>query len=285
MARPMLSLSGQSVQAHDHDRFLTALFAPQAQREGLFALYALNLELAKTPEVTREPLLGQIRLQWWHDAVIAAFDADTPARHALLPPLRAGAQAAGLQAADLLPMIAARQTDLDPEHRFATLGDLEAYAQATGGVLAELAARLLVRDANNATRQAAMLVGTGWALLGLARAVPFHTAKRRLRLPTAVLAAHGVDTAHLFDRHPPHAGLGSAIKDIALKACEYIENGRKLRREINRGAHCSLLPAVLFDNYLKKLHSVGYDPFALRPERGQVALKLRLLFQSLRGRY
>src|SRR3546814_13116142 len=60
----LLSPCGALVERHDPDRYLASLFAPEAQREDLFALYAFNYEVAKTAEVVSEPMIGQIRLQW-----------------------------------------------------------------------------------------------------------------------------------------------------------------------------------------------------------------------------
>ena len=51
------------------DRFLAALFAPAAQRPALFALYAFNVEIARVRDVAREPMPGEIRLQWWREVV------------------------------------------------------------------------------------------------------------------------------------------------------------------------------------------------------------------------
>jgi phytoene synthase len=53
-----LSYCAQEVREHDHDRYLTALFAPAAHREAVFALYAYNAEVARTREAVSEPILG-----------------------------------------------------------------------------------------------------------------------------------------------------------------------------------------------------------------------------------
>src|SRR6266851_3279658 len=53
----------------DKDRFLTALFAPAERRGALHALYAFNIEIARVRKIVREPLAGEIRLQWWNDAI------------------------------------------------------------------------------------------------------------------------------------------------------------------------------------------------------------------------
>ena len=59
------------VRRRDHDRFLTALLAPANRRAALFALYAFNAEIARVREAVSEPMLGQIRLQWWRETIEA----------------------------------------------------------------------------------------------------------------------------------------------------------------------------------------------------------------------
>jgi phytoene synthase len=57
------------VREADKDRFLSALFAPAARRDALFALYAFHVEIARIPRMAREPFAAAIRLQWWRDAL------------------------------------------------------------------------------------------------------------------------------------------------------------------------------------------------------------------------
>ena len=57
------------VRTGDKNRFLATLFAPQKYRRALYALYAFNLEVARTRELAREPIPGEIRLQWWRDVL------------------------------------------------------------------------------------------------------------------------------------------------------------------------------------------------------------------------
>src|SRR5215207_6502960 len=86
---PGVSSLGGFVRAHDRDRFQTALFAPAERREALFALYAFNYEVARVRESVTQPMLGQIRLQWWREVVAASY-AGAPARqHVVAGPLAA----------------------------------------------------------------------------------------------------------------------------------------------------------------------------------------------------
>src|SRR5262249_9951086 len=57
------------VRAGDKDRWLASLFAPAERRTHLHALYAFNLEVARVRELAREPMAGEIRLQWWREVI------------------------------------------------------------------------------------------------------------------------------------------------------------------------------------------------------------------------
>ena len=102
------------VRKWDHDRYLTALFAPASRRPALFALYAYNIELARCAEAVSEPLLGEIRLQWWRDAV-TELQAGQPRRHYVTLALAPAMADQGLSPDLLEAMIEARRQDLDPE--------------------------------------------------------------------------------------------------------------------------------------------------------------------------
>src|ERR1700688_3294173 len=112
--------------AADRDRFLAALFAPAEHRGALHALYAFNIEIARVREIIREPLAGEIRLQWWSDAIAGKAAGDVgsnPVAAALL----AVVARYRLPSELLTELIAARRFDLynDP---MATLADFNDYA-------------------------------------------------------------------------------------------------------------------------------------------------------------
>ncbi len=100
------------VRRHDRDRFQTALFAPAAAREALFALYAFNYEIARVRESVSEPILGHIRLEWWREAVATAFSGGPARRHDVVEAVTAAIRAHNLSRNLLDRLIDAR------EHRF-----------------------------------------------------------------------------------------------------------------------------------------------------------------------
>ena len=79
------------VREADRDRYLATLFAPADKRAALFALYAFNIEIARVRDVAREPMPGEIRLQWWREVLEGQRDGEGaahPVASALLDGLR-----------------------------------------------------------------------------------------------------------------------------------------------------------------------------------------------------
>lgn len=268
MAPPALSACAEAVRKHDNDRFLTALFAPAADREDLFALYAFNHEIAKTREVVTEPTLGQIRLQWWRESIEGAF-AGHPRRHEVVEPLAAAIARHGLDREPFDLAIDGREADLDDEAP-ADLDCLVNYAQVTGAPLVRLACQILgARDP--ATVEAARLVGTAWTLTGILRATPFLARGHRSRLPLSLMAEQGVTEPALFDLKP-EPGLAKVVEAVADKAHALLAEARQLRREVPKAALPALLVATLADHYLGRMRKAGYDvmsPALLRPTLGR----------------
>lgn len=130
------------VRAGDPDRHAASLSAPDAARAKLWPLYAFNLEIARAPYVTQEPLIAQMRLQFWAD-VLDDIDTGASARaHEVAAPLSFLWRAEGLPVALGHAMIAARNWDIarDP---FADDDALTTHLDATAGNLMWLAARVL----------------------------------------------------------------------------------------------------------------------------------------------
>src|SRR5258705_5990701 len=127
------------VREGDKDRFVAALFAPARHRGGLHALYAFNLELARVRELAREPMPGEIRLQWWRDILGGERTGEAgPLASALL----ATVARYRLPVDVFLAMIEARSFDLY-EDPMGSLAELEGYADRTSSALMRLAAQVL----------------------------------------------------------------------------------------------------------------------------------------------
>src|SRR5437879_317902 len=111
------------VRTGDKERFLSALFAPAERRGALFALYAFNLEIARIREVVRNPLAGEIRLEWWRE-VLRGEDRGGVGGNPIAAALRATILEHGLPEEWLTAILHARSFDLG-EGPMRTMGDLE----------------------------------------------------------------------------------------------------------------------------------------------------------------
>jgi phytoene synthase len=275
---PATAYCAEQVRRHDYDRWLTALFAPVDRRPALLALYAFNLEVARTREQVSEPMLGEIRLQWWRDTiqrVLAGKAMAQPVAEALLRALPP----------DIGPELFERLLDARAQDLYetppATLSNLEAYAADTAASLNELGlAALGVQDAES--RAAARAVGIAWALTGLLRALPQHAALRRLHLPADLMAAAGLDAEQVF-RDSNRAGVVRVAEEIADQARTHLGQARQRRPDPK--ALPVLLPAALADLYLAKLQKAGFDPHAPGLEVSGPRKQLRLLAKAALRRF
>jgi phytoene synthase len=278
-----LSPAGALVRRVDRDRYLTALFAALPARERLFALYAFNAEIAKVRETVTEPLLGRIRLQWWREAIGEIYEGKPPRRHEVVEPLAAAIRDAGLARALFERLIDGRERDLE-ETPPPTLTALVDYAGATGGALACLAGAALGAQ-DGETQQALARVGTGYAMIGLARAAPFHARQRRQFIPAEVASLAGLGTGALFDGKGG-AALARAVDLVATEGSRHVWMARLAWRGVDRArALPALLPNVLALAYFRRLEKAGWNPESPRARLSTAGRIWRLWWAYRRGRY
>ncbi|MEM1366232.1 MAG: squalene/phytoene synthase family protein [Pseudomonadota bacterium] len=128
----------QTVRAEQRPRYISLAYAPVEVRPQLCALFAFEAEIERILAIVREPMAGEIRLQWWRDALsngdksvpLAAALNDTVARH-------------GLPVAAFDALLDARISDLygDPP---ATLGDAEGHAGETRSIIYQMAIQIVL---------------------------------------------------------------------------------------------------------------------------------------------
>ena len=267
------------VRRHDHDRYLTTLFLPPEIRSDVLALYAFNLEIARTREIVSEPLLGQIRLQWWRETIEGVYGG-TPRAHPVVEALAAVCQKHDIEKSTLDGLIDAREADLDDAPP-PDLPALQLYAAETSGQLGILVMRAMgATDA--ASLEAAAKVGSAWALVGLARSVAFHAQHQRIYIPDALLSEYEVERRRLFDLKPS-PGLNKSIERMIESAEADLASARARKPEISRAERKVLLLAPLADRYIASIRKLDFDPFTI--PASQPPHILRLAWAAWRGTY
>lgn len=245
-----------TVRRFDPDRYFAALFAPASRRQLLYALYAFNYEIERTADVAREPMMAEIRLQWWREAVECASRGHPPAHPAAIglgeifarvpPPLKWFEN-----------LIDAQAPSPDPSTE---LFALQGFAEATSAAVMRMAAFLLDPEAE--LRELARDAGIAYGLTRMLRAFPIFAARGRLS---------GLDA--------PRAR--QEVARISAAARTHLSNAR--RRKIPKRSLAAVLPASLVPSYLAKAGRV-HHPLDGRVEISPLRRQLVLLRAAIFGR-
>jgi len=254
-----------AVRKGDRDRYLAALFAPVSRRGDLLALAAFNLEIARAREQVREPMLGLIRLQWWREALDAIYAGGALRKHPVAEALADAIRRHDLPRDPFERLIAARERDMEPAPN-KDMDTLEDYAAETSVPLFLLNWKALTAgkpDADDPFKIAVALAnaGTGYALTGLLRALPFHAAAGRIYLPRDRVEAAGLTVQDLArpEQLPARAAI---IRDIAQTARSRLDRARPDLNKLPRAASPLRLSCALARRHLDRLAAAQYEPHA-----------------------
>jgi phytoene synthase len=242
------------VRRGDPDRFLAVMAAPLAAREQLFPLYAFNLEVARAPWVTQEPLIAEMRLQWWRDVVENASSGAARV-HEVAGPLHDLIRDFGLPVDVLDALIAARRWDITREPH-AGIEGLTSYLDDTGGGLMWLAGRAL--GAPDGAEYALRAFGWATAAAGYLQAVPELEARGRQPLPQ-----------------------GTTPRDLARLALVRLAAARQARPLVPKEVFPAFLAGWQTKSLLRQVVSTGRCDVVL----SEFQRRWRLLWQASTGRW
>ncbi|MDY6859076.1 MAG: squalene/phytoene synthase family protein [Pseudomonadota bacterium] len=246
------------VRRGDPDRFLSAMAAPATAREKLFPLYAFNLEVARAPWVASEPMIAEMRLQWWRDALEEIGQGGTVRRHEVVTPL--SVMLTPPDAARLDRLVQARRWDVYRD-AFEDAAHFDEYIDATAGHLMWTAARALgAATGEAAVRDFAYAAGVANWLM----AIPELEARGRFPL---------------VDGRPDSV---AALADSALRR---LKKSRASRRDVPKAARAALLAGWRAEPVLKLARA---EPAAVAEGRlggSEFARRAGLLRASLSGRW
>jgi phytoene synthase len=270
-----------ALRAGDHDRYLATLVLTEPHRDAVTALYAFNADIAAIRERVSSPAPGEVRLQWWSDALTGEGHGavrQNPVADALLQAI----ERYNLPTGTLLRLIGARRFDLydDP---MPDLQTFEGYAGETTSTLYQLAAMILNDGALVEPGDAAGHLGVAHAMIGHLRAFGYVSGQGRIMLPLTILQANGVVEQEIFSRTDSE-GLNEAMGQIAELAAAHLDKAE---------AAIKLLPAKLKPAFamiailrpqlsaLNQRTSSAFEPLLDEPDWRKIA---RLTWWNLRNR-
>jgi phytoene synthase len=248
------------VRAADRDRYLASLFAPAASRQHLHALYAFASEIARVREAAREPLPGEIRLQWWRDALEGEGRGGVsanPVAAALLDTV----ERCALPTERLIALVDAHAFDLYDD-AMPSLADLATYAEQTAGTLFGLAAQILGgTDRPDAIAAAAAPAGVAYGVAQRLRTFPHDLARRQLFVPLDLLGRYSVARGEV-EAHQNTAGLRGALAALRDHARTAFARFLAAAPGIPEASAPAFLGTALVPPLLARLDAAAADPFA-----------------------
>jgi 15-cis-phytoene synthase len=257
----------------DRDRYLATLFASANLRQHLFALYAFDIEIASIRDRAKDPMPGEIRLQWWRDALSGVAQGDASA-HPLALALMETIETCQLPKEPLLNMCDARIFDLydDP---MPTMHDFEGYIGETSAAIIRLACLILAQGGDAGKPEAAAHAGLANALCAHLRAMPYVAARGQVFIPLDILSKHGSSPAEITSGTYTPA-LKRALDEMRQRAWRHVEELRQDMEGLPTEVMPAFLPVCLVRPQLSRMEKSNYDPFLkpveLSPWRKQWAL-------------
>lgn len=248
------------VRAQDFRTYAASLFVPPQARRAWIALAAFNAEVARVRDHVSQPLPGEIRLQWWRDALTGGGQGRDH-----------GAVEGNPVAAELLRTMA--QHDLPVEafvrlidaHVFDVYDDpmpdmaaLEAHCRDTAAAMYDLRAKVMGVNSPEIERLAEH-AGIAEGLVDVMLALPRHAARRQLYLPGDLMSVHGVISEEVFLQQSS-SPLKDALAHLRREANTQMKQALLMLEDAPSAARAAFLPLVVIGKTLARLDSS--EPFA-----------------------
>ena len=267
------------VRSMDRDRYRAALFAPRRQRAHLLSLFAFNIELARVREEVSDATLGEIRLEWWREALERGQSGEAVG-HPVADALALARRRCLLPGDLLADMIDARRADLAAAP-MADQAHLEDYLARTAGTLFLLGGYVLgARDAQSA--HLARHAGIAFGLSGVMRALPVHVAQGLVLLPRAQAEAAGVAIGDLR-RGLAGAALRGELARLREVAWAHHDVASRGFAALPARARPAFLPLALVRGQLRALAEPSRDPLRDLPSPQPLAGLWRMWRANITG--
>ncbi|MDO5646796.1 squalene/phytoene synthase family protein [Paracoccus sp. (in: a-proteobacteria)] len=252
-----LDICTDRLRSDDPDRFGAVLTARPDDRAALVTLYALNLEIARAPFQSAEPMLSEIRLQWWADRLEEMGRGVAPPLHDVLTPLW---EAWGDGAGQMVPLAHARHRDCERQP-FKNVDQVIEYVYKTASSLMSLAARRC--GAPDSTAEAVAQQARGAGLTAWLRALP-------------QLQAMGLGLDGAPDDAP---------RELASHARDAFRAASHLRRKIPASAAAALYPGPRVSRLLSEIAAGRVDAYQDTPQVTPFQRRASLARLAMTGRW
>ncbi|KAK5627853.1 hypothetical protein RRF57_003568 [Xylaria bambusicola] len=243
----------------DYDAFLIRNFIPQSRRDAYDAFRALNIELVRLPELVSNPTIGQLRVQFWRDAINNTFAGRPPKEpimillHDVLSRLAKTSESNPSSIKFwLLRMISTREKHMD-NRPFPSLSALEDYAENTYSTLMYSTLAALSIQSTHIDHLASH-IGKACGIAAVCKGIPVlaspapsvkspdgaNVAASRnpvLLLPLDIMAETGLREEDFYRHGPKAEGFQDAVFTVTTRANDHLITAREMLKNIRAGEH------------------------------------------------
>jgi 15-cis-phytoene synthase len=281
MAGSSFAHAAEALRQGDRDRYLSTLVLTGDHRDAVAALYAFNADIASIRQRVSDPALGEVRLQWWSDALEGKGHGavrQNPVADALLDTMARY----NIPAGTLLRLIGARRFDLydDP---MPDLESFEGYAGETVSTLYQLAAMILNDGEPIETGDAAGHLGVAHAMIGHLRAFAHVSSQGRIVLPWSIMEANGVREDEIFSGTASE-GIVEALGQVAELAVEHLNKAEAAIAGLPGALRPAFAQIAVLDAQLARYLRRSTGPFSVAPDEPDWRKIVRLAWWTWRNR-
>jgi phytoene synthase len=257
----------------DLDRYLACLLVPEDKRGPLAALYAFSAELARIRDLIREPLPGEVRLQYWRDLIEGQPHGDSQSNPIAAVIIHAITDHRMPRAA-LAAMTEARIFDLydDP---MPNRNAFEGYAGETSAALIQLGALILDPDNARQVSEPAGHAGIAQLVAGCLLLLPIHMRRGQVYIPGDILSAVGLDAAG-FLKGEDRQRIGAALSAFIGYGRDHLAKARAQKPAIAGGTKLAFLTAALAEPVFNRADKTGLTVFEKSIQPSQLSRQWRL---------
>jgi phytoene synthase len=269
------ALCEAALREKDRDLWLAALYAPEPRRKHLHALGAFAREISEIPGKVTQPLLGEMRLRWWADAIETPAAEGGARAHPIADALLDTISTCGLEPKGFADFLDAHVVDFydDPQPDSASL---LAYCDETNAAWLRWSAKVLGASGDHAALREG---GAAQGLVGVLRRLPFGSGKF---LPEDLLARCGVSRQDVAARADTPA-LRAAVSELRRLALARFDAARSLARDADEATRIALLPLANLPLHLERIAARDYGPFRAYEEPSALSRQWRLWRAARRG--
>ncbi|WP_035267312.1 phytoene/squalene synthase family protein [Ahrensia sp. 13_GOM-1096m] len=253
----------------DREAYIATLFLAEDKREPAAALWAFNNEVERIRDLVSEPLPGEIRLQWWRDA-LTGERSEEGAQHPVGAALLSTINQYDLPRRAFDALCEARIFDLynDP---MPSLSDFEGYLGETRSVLFQMLAQIVSGKAP-ATGEAAGHAGIAYGVANLLRLMAFHRTRGQIFVPKELLQISGLTSQQFLALEDPSNanGLVQALTSFGRDHLAKAEAAIAALPKEQRGAFILLgICQPVFKRAEKRGGDIALETFSISPFTAQ----------------